>query len=91
MKWLKRGIFLLPLFIFCAEFSVDKKTGPFIMPMLPQEKGKPSLEVKGDGSILVEDFDAFVKSISEEKIKTKAYLRLDCDSGLYTEGTFTLD
>ncbi len=93
MKWLRRGVFLLPLFLFCGEFRVDEKSEPFVMPMLPQERGKPALEAKGDGSIRVEDFDAFVRAVSEDKIRTKAYLRykLEWDSGLYTEGTFTLD
>lgn len=83
MKWLKRGGLLLPLFIFCAEVDTEKEVGPFVMPLLPQEIGKPASQIKGDGSVSVENYDAFVKAISEEKLKRGDFKRLEWDSGLY--------
>lgn len=92
MGWLKMGILVLPLFIFCVELEADRDTSPFVMPMLPQEKGKPASDIiKGDGSIKVENFDAFVRAVSEQKIRERAYWRLEWDSGQYTEGSFALD
>jgi hypothetical protein len=35
--------------------------------------------------------DAFIRAVGEEKIKTKAYWRLEWDSGMYERRTFVFD
>ncbi|MFN3598546.1 MAG: hypothetical protein ACK4VK_02260 [Aquificaceae bacterium] len=55
------------------------------MPLLPQERGKPTTKIVGQGSIKVEDYDAFVRAVSKEKIRTRDYLRLEWDSEIHRD------
>ncbi len=90
MKKLLRGALLvLPFFVFCTRVENERPVKPFVMPMLKEELEK--VKVKEVRSVIVEDMDAFIKAVSEEKIRTKAYWRLEWDSGMYERGTFVFD
>lgn len=90
MKKLLRGALLgLPLFLFCAKVENEKPVKPFVMPLLREELEKT--KVKEVKSVKVENMDAFIRAVGEEKIKTKAYWRLEWDSGMYERGTFVFD
>ncbi len=85
MKWLKRGSLLLLLFIFCADIDTEREVKPFVMPLLPQERGKPASQIEGDGSLVIEDYDNFVRTLSKEKLERRDYMKLDWDSALYKD------
>ncbi|MEJ7619382.1 MAG: hypothetical protein WKI46_01010 [Aquificaceae bacterium] len=92
IAWLKRGaVFALLFIIFCGSFERRVEHKPFVMPMLLEEKGKRSEEIPRTGAVWVEDFDAFLRLVGDEKVKKKAYWKLEWDTGQYEDGGFTLD
>ncbi|WP_448584412.1 hypothetical protein [Thermocrinis sp.] len=88
-KFLRGALLGLPLFVFCARVENERPVKPFVMPMLKEELERA--KVKEVRSVIVEDMDAFIKAVGEEKIRTKAYWRLEWDSGMYERGTFVFD